>query len=66
MARKYPLFRWVPGTFKRECDICGFDYLRSELRENYKGLIVCDKDWEEEPREWRKRTLRAERPAKID
>jgi hypothetical protein len=66
MARQYPLKRWVSGTYKRECDICGFDFLRIELRENYKGLLVCDKDWEPEPRDWNRRPLRPERPAKIE
>jgi hypothetical protein len=64
--RKYPLKRYVLGTFKRECDVCGFDYLRIQLRERYDGLIVCDKDWEEEPRDWKKQVTRAERPVKID
>ena len=36
------------GDYWRECDECGFDYLRSELRTRYDGAIVCDKDWEEE------------------
>lgn len=58
--------KWKSGDWWRECDICGFDYLRSELRENYKGLLVCKKDWEPEPRDWKRRVIKAERPAKID
>jgi hypothetical protein len=48
----YPLNRYVPGTYKRECDVCGWDYLRSELKERYDGAIVCSKDFElQHPRE---------------
>lgn len=66
MARKYPLRRWESGTYKRECDVCGWDYLRYELRERYDGRIVCDKDWEPEPRDWKRRAIKPERPVKID
>ena len=46
MSRFYPLRRWVAGTYKRECDICGFDFLRSEMIKlsddlPTKGLVVC-------------------------
>jgi hypothetical protein len=64
--RQYPLNRYVPGTYKRECDVCGWDYLRSELKERYDGAIVCEKDWEPEPREWRKRNRIKERPLRRD
>ncbi len=38
----YPLNRYVPGTYKRECDRCGFDFLRSQLVvERGTGFIVC-------------------------
>ena len=36
------------GDFWRECDECGFDYLRSEMLKRYDGAIVCRKDYEEE------------------
>ena len=39
--RIYPTNRFEPGTYKRECDICGWDYLRSEMRKQWDGLIVC-------------------------
>jgi hypothetical protein len=64
--RVYPLNRWESGTYKRECDVCGFDYLRNQLKKRYDGFIVCDKDWEPEPRDWKKQIIRAERPIKID
>jgi len=38
----YPKNRYVPGTYKRECDRCSFDFLRSELViERRTLLIVC-------------------------
>lgn len=40
----YPKNRYVSGTYKRECDICGFDFLRSEMTKDYKGRIVCKYD----------------------
>lgn len=40
--REYPKDRFVPHTYKRECDRCGWDYLRTELmNEERTGLIVC-------------------------
>lgn len=39
--RQYPENRYVPGTYKRECDECGFDFLRSEMIKDSKGKIVC-------------------------
>ena len=45
----YPLNRYVPHTYKRECDICGFDYLRNEMRKNWKGQVVCEQDYEPKP-----------------
>jgi hypothetical protein len=38
----YPKNRYVPGTYKRPCDRCAFDFLRSQLvKERRTGLIVC-------------------------
>lgn len=64
MSRVYPLTRYVSGTYKRECDVCGWDYLRSELKKRYDGLIVCTKDWWPEPERLRKRVKIKERPFK--
>ena len=47
--RVYPKNRYVKGTYKKECDVCGWDYLRSELRKRYDGLVVCKKCWLEKP-----------------
>lgn len=47
--RIYPRNRYIGGTFKRECDVCGWDYLRIELELRWDGLLVCDKDWHPRP-----------------
>lgn len=41
MSRFYPLRRWVAGTYKRECDICGEDELRYRMFTNEEKAIVC-------------------------
>lgn len=28
------------------CDVCGFKYRRSELRQRWDRALVCNKDWE--------------------
>jgi|TARA_Y100000310_G_C20230991_1_gene600227 hypothetical protein len=40
--------QYVPGTYWRECDVCGWDYLRKDLMRRYDNAIVCKDDWEEE------------------
>jgi hypothetical protein len=45
----YPTNRYVQGDYKRSCDVCGFDYLRSELKKRWDGAIVCVKDWHPRP-----------------
>ena len=43
---------YKPGAYWCSCYICGWDYLRSELKKNYNGVLVCDKDFEyEHPRD---------------
>ena len=37
---------FVLGDSKSICDVCGFDYKRSELRLRWDKALVCDKDWE--------------------
>lgn len=40
--RKWPTNRFVHGTYKRECDRCGFDYLANELSVEYDTkALVC-------------------------
>jgi hypothetical protein len=47
MSRRPDSYR--RGDWAAICDICGFEYLASDLRRNWRGLYVCHKDWE--PRE---------------
>jgi hypothetical protein len=35
-----------PGEWKAVCDMCGLQYLASQLFEDYRGLRVCKKDLE--------------------
>jgi len=50
--RQYPENRYVPNTYKRECDECGFDYLRSEMIKDHLGKIVCPQCYDpKHPRE---------------
>ncbi len=38
---------WEPGNYWMECDRCGFDRRKDEMREEWTGLWVCgDKCWE--------------------
>ena len=36
-----------PGDYWRECAVCGFDYLRSEMVTRWDGLLVCKADNDE-------------------
>ena len=36
--------RYVSGDYWRECAVCGFDYLRSEMVFRWDGLLVCQAD----------------------
>lgn len=64
--RRYLANIYVPGTYIRSCDICGLRYLRSEMKKNWAGLVVCDKDWEPMPEYLRKRRPTREKPFKRD
>jgi formylmethanofuran dehydrogenase subunit E len=46
-VRVWPRNRFVAGTHKRECDRCGFDFLRSEMLREWNGKIVCSDCFEE-------------------
>lgn len=37
---------YVKGDWNAICDICGFEYKASKLKENWKGQRVCEKDFE--------------------
>lgn len=46
--RQYPTNRIVWGTYKRECDRCGFDFLRTEMVKDRYGFVVCPKCYDSE------------------
>ena len=64
--RIYPENRYVAGTYKRECDVCGFDFLRSELRKRWDGAIVCKEDYEDKHDRDKPPRVIHERPFKRD
>ena len=37
---------WKSGDYSAICDICGFKFKASDLRERWDGHRVCDQDWE--------------------
>ena len=37
---------YVKGDWKAVCDICGREFLMSELRRRWDGFMVCSNDWE--------------------
>ena len=37
---------YVPGDWLADCDVCGFTFKASELKDRWDGLKVCDADWE--------------------
>jgi len=36
----------VLGDWNAICDVCGFKYKASELKDRWDGLKVCKEDWE--------------------
>ncbi len=51
-----------PGQWNAICDRCGFEFKSSELKRDWQGLMVCDKDYEtRHPQDFIK--LNVERPA---
>ena len=40
---------FLKGDYNQSCAICGFDYKHSQLRKNWKGLWVCDVDYDKKP-----------------
>ena len=37
---------YVPGDWLADCDVCGFTFKASELKDRWDGLKVCAADWE--------------------
>lgn len=42
MSRTYA----VKGDWNSICEVCGFKYKASQLKERWDGLRVCKEDWE--------------------
>jgi len=38
--------KFISGDWNAICDVCGFKFKASELKERWDGLKVCEKDWE--------------------
>jgi hypothetical protein len=36
----------VKGDWNTVCDVCGFKYKASQLKDRWDGLKVCKEDWE--------------------
>ena len=66
MSRQYPLNRYVLGDYKRSCDRCGWDYLRSELIKEWNGFIVCKERCFEPKQPLLDPPVIIERPLKIE
>ena len=41
-----PQNRLILGDWNAICDICGLKFKASELRKDWRGLMVCVRDWE--------------------
>jgi hypothetical protein len=37
---------YIKGDYWQNCDVCGFNYRRSEMKERWDALWVCPEDWE--------------------
>ncbi len=37
---------YKPGAWNAICDICGFRFKSDQLKKNWKGLMVCEADFE--------------------
>jgi hypothetical protein len=37
-----------PGSHKVTCDVCGFEFASTRVKERWDGLIVCEKDFEQD------------------
>lgn len=62
---KYGNQTYRPGDYYHECPVCGFLYLRSEMRERWDGQIVCEPDWEPRNEDEENRVHLKERPFKL-
>jgi hypothetical protein len=37
---------YKPGCWKMVCDVCGFEYLNTQMHERWDGAWVCEPDFE--------------------
>jgi hypothetical protein len=54
--RRQPTNRYVSGDYLRDCDICDWTYLRSELTRTWDGWLACRKDWYPKPERFIEKT----------
>lgn len=38
--------KYISGDWNAICDVCGFKFKASDLKDRWDGLKVCEKDWE--------------------
>lgn len=57
---------YTPGTYIRQCDVCGSDFLRSELVRRWDGAIVCSRHNYPKPPHLQNKSTIKERPFKKD
>ncbi len=38
--------KYVAGQWNAICDVCGFEFKSGQLRKDWRGLMVCSKDFE--------------------
>jgi len=39
-------WKYIPGDYWAICDVCGFKYRSSELKQRWDGNMVCEADYE--------------------
>lgn len=64
--RQYPKNRYVSGTYKRECDISGFDHLRSELSKTWDNFVVSSRNYDEKSRKDIPKVMKKNTPMRFD
>jgi hypothetical protein len=37
---------WISGQYLAICDVCGFTFKNTQLKERWDGQMVCQQDWE--------------------
>ena len=46
-ARAHNQNSYSHGKWNALCDVCGFKFKSSDLKERWDGLFVCKEDWEQ-------------------